>query len=309
MKTLLLVDGNALVHRAYHALPAFKTHKGIPTNAVYGFATMLHRAIEDFKPTHIVVCFDTAAPTFRDELYKEYRTQRPKAEDTLIAQFPLVHELLDEAAIKSVEKDGFEADDLIGILASVLSPKTDRVLIMTGDKDIFQLITDKVSVVTPQIGFAQSKLYNSKEVYEKFGVKPDQVADLKALAGDSSDNYKGVPGIGPKTAAHLLKKFGTLDNLYKNLDKVESEKVKKTLETNKDKAFLSKKLATIVTHDHLSIKLDECTFDGYNEKLRGFFDKLEFRSLQRRFFKEARNPKSSEKKVEKKEEKNQLGLF
>lgn len=306
MNTLLLVDGNALVHRAYHALPDFKTYQGLPTNAVYGFATMLHRAIGDFKPSHIVVCFDTPAPTFRDELFKEYRIQRPQVEDNLIAQFPLIKEFLESAVIKTVEKDGFEADDMIGILATSLAPKTNRVLIMTGDRDIFQLINNKVFVVTPQIGFAQSKLYDAAAVKEKYGVDPAQIADFKALAGDSSDNYKGVPGVGPKTATDLLTQFGSLDNLYKNLNKVKNDKLRTLLKDKKEEAFLSKKLATIVTHDHLSLQLDDCRFAGYNEKLRDFLEKLEFRTLQRRFF--------NEKKVEqvlkdKKEEKDQMGLF
>lgn len=306
MKILLLIDGNALIHRAFHALPDFHTRAGVPTNAVYGFATILHKAITDFKPTHIEVCLDTAAPTFRDKLFVEYRVQRPEINVDLKSQFPLVKEFLEAANIKMMEKDGLEADDILAILKTRFVASCDRIIILTGDRDILQLVDDKTVVVTPQLGYSKAMIYDPGAVEEKFGVKPEQIADLKALAGDQSDNYKGVAGIGPKTAANLVRQFGSVENLYENLDSVESEKTRALLVKYKKDALMAKKLAKLVTHDHLKVTLAELVFSGYNENLKEFFKKMEFNTIANRFFPTA---KKSAIPKPKKEEKKQLGLF
>ncbi len=282
---ILIIDGNALIHRAYHALPDFKSKDGVPTNAVYGFASVLLKVQSDILPTHILVCFDTPEPTFRDELFTEYRTQRPQTDDNLIKQFPMVDAFLDSAGIPYYKKPGFEADDLIAVATKGAREHGMNVVILTGDKDIFQLVTDHVCVLTPAIGFSQGKLYDPDAVTEKFGIPPESIPDYKALAGDPSDNYRGVKGIGPKSAVALLKQFGSVENVYERIDDVTNERVQTLLRTDKEHALLSKKLAMLVdTIDDYEIDIDGSVFNHYNESLRDFFDLYEFRTLEKRFF-------------------------
>src|SRR3989344_2267889 len=179
METLLLIDGNAIMHRAFHALPPFKTKAGLPTNVIYGFFSMLHKSIIGFKPSHVVVCFDTPKPKIRNKLFKEYQSQRPKISDDFIVQIPLVKEALDKAGIVHLEKDGFEADDLIGTIANKYKTNGIRVLILSGDRDIQQLIDDKVFVITPKMGLSNLMIYDANEVQKKMGLKPEKIPELK----------------------------------------------------------------------------------------------------------------------------------
>lgn len=307
MKTLLLVDGHALAYRAYHALPDFKTKKGMPTSALYGFITMLLKTYEDFQPDNIIVCFDTPEATFRKKLFNKYQIQRPEMEEALKSQFPLVKDFLTKASIPYVEAPGYEADDLIGTLAKK-AQKNFFILILTGDRDIVQLVNKKTQVIIPKKGLTEIYIYNEKRAEERFGVKPKQIPDVKALMGDPSDNYKGVPGVGPKTAAALIQKFGSLENLYKNIDRVESKKTKELLIKHKKQAFLGKTLATIVRSVKIDINIESCAFPGYNEKLKQFFKDMEFNSLIKRCFKK-RPDKISGAKEDKKADKEQRGLF
>lgn len=309
MNTILLIDGNGLIHRAFHALPYFQTKDGIATNAVYGFTTMLFKAVEDFRPTHLVVCFDTPAPTFRQEIFKKYQIQRPKVDDKLIAQFPLVREFLQKAHISYFEKDGFEADDLIGTIVSKLRNKDFKIFILTGDKDIIQLVNEKTFVIATQTGLSNFKIYDSQETLKKFKVKPYQIPDLKSLMGDQSDNYKGVEGIGPKTAANLLQRFSTLENLYQNIEKIENKRIKDILLKYKEDALLSKKLAQLDKNVDFDFNIENCQFSGYNEELRDFFLNLEFYSLIKRFFQNKERNVDKDKKQADNSKKNQLGLF
>ncbi|OGK20694.1 hypothetical protein A3C23_05885 [Candidatus Roizmanbacteria bacterium RIFCSPHIGHO2_02_FULL_37_13b] len=306
MSTYLLIDGNALIHRAFHAIPEFKTSNGIPTNAVFGFASMIHKAIYDLRPTHVIVCFDSKGPTFRDKLFSEYRTQRPEIKQELKDQFPLIKEFMLASGIKYIEKTGLEADDLIGILATRIENRDQKCLILSGDKDLMQLVSNKTNMMTPQIGFNKSKLYDASEVRKKMGVKPEQIPLLKALAGDQADNYKGVTGIGPKTAVNLILEFDTLENIYKQINKIKSQKIKQALIDCKDNAFLSERLATIITSNGIKFNLDTAKFAGYNEKLKDFFKNLEIRSLETRFFPKLPEPKKEKKESEKP---NQINLF
>src|SRR3989339_1573657 len=173
MQTLLIIDGNAIMHRAYHALPPFKAKDGTPTNVVYGFLSMLNKVTDDFKPSHLITCFDTPKKTFRNEIFKDYQIQRPKIDDDFIIQIPLVKEALDKSGIERIERDGFEADDLIGTITKIFEKNDFRILILTGDKDIFQLITDKVFVAAPQLGLANIKIFDKTEVEKKLDIKPD----------------------------------------------------------------------------------------------------------------------------------------
>lgn len=306
MNTLLLIDGNGLLHRSFHALPPFRTKEGIPTNAVYGFATMLFKTIADFKPTHIAVCFDTPTPTFRKKIFPEYQIHRPKMKDELKAQFPLVKDLLTSAHLRHFEKEGYEADDLIGTIAQQARSNETRVLILTGDRDLIQLVNNSVLIISPQKGLSQIKLYDVEETKNKFGVAPSQIPDFKALAGDASDNYKGVPGVGPKTAVELIKQFGSVENLYTHIEEVNNQSLKTTLLTHKKNALLSKQLATIIKEVPVDFALGQCRLRNFPEELRDFFLKLEFYSLVKRFFPTGQSQSSLKKQPY---DKQQLGLF
>lgn len=308
MKTLLLIDGNAIMHRAYHALPPFKTRTGIPTGAVFGFFSILHKSIIDFKPEYLAVCFDTPAPTFRKKMFNKYQAQRPKLEDDIITQFPIVREGLDAAHVFHIEKPGFEADDLIGTISHHFDKNGLRVMILSGDRDILQLVNHNILVVTPQIGFSKGKIYNAEDVLAKFGVTPKQIPDYKALAGDQSDNYKGAKGIGPKTAAKLINKFKSVENLYNNIDKLDS-KIQTVLKDNHEDVIMSKKLAVILNEVELDFHIEKTKFAEFNQKLKDFFFKYEIHSLINRLFKTTVvKPPAVVKKSEEKN-KNQMGLF
>lgn len=289
-KKLLIIDGNALIHRAYHAYPSFLSYKGTPTNAVYGFAILLQKAIQNFTPHYVTVCFDTPTRTFRKDLYQGYQIKRPAPEDNLVGQFQLVRDFLKSAHITYYEKPGFEADDLIGTISCHIHNQNLDIYIMTGDKDILQLVNEHVFVITPKRGLDEIKLYSIDEVKKRFELLPDQIPDLKGLMGDSSDNYPGVAGIGPKTAVQLLRQFKTVENIYKNIDEVENKKLKERLVTYKDDALLSKKLATILCDMETDFDLEKTKFSSFNEDAKLFFEELQFKSLILKYF-----PKQSEK--------------
>jgi DNA polymerase-1 len=250
---LILIDGNAILHRAYHALPPLTTKRGEPINAVYGFISMLLRVIQDLRPTHIVVAFDRKEPTFRHKEYEHYQAHRPETDKKLISQFDRAKRVIDAFGIPYYDKAGFEADDVIGTLAKQAEKKLEEIIIVTGDKDILQLVTKKTKVYLPVRGLSDAKLMEAEDVVEKMGVRPDQIDDYKALVGDPSDNYPGVPGIGPKTATKLLAEYETVENVYKNIDKIQENTAKK-LKEGKDLAIISQKLAEIVTN--VPVKLD-----------------------------------------------------
>ena len=294
MQTLLLIDGNAIMHRAYHALPPFKSADGTPTNVVYGYLSMLYKVVADFKPDYLISCFDTPKPTFRNKIFKDYQIQRPEIDADFIVQIPLVKQALDAAGINRIEKDGFEADDLIGTITRIFEINKFRVIILTGDKDIFQLITENVFVASPQLGLANIKIFDRSEVEKKLDVSPNQIIEFKALAGDPSDNYPGASGIGPKTASKLIHQFGTVENIYKNINQVESEKVKEVLKNEKESVYLSKKLATIMTNVDIDLNIEKLKFKNFNKKLIDFLTKYQMNTLTKRIF--------SIKEVEKKED-------
>lgn len=311
MSIFLLVDGHGLMHRAYHALPPFQTKDGIPTNVVFGFFSMIHRVVNDFNPQYLLVFFDTPKPTFRKKIFENYQIQRPKTPDEFKTQIPLVKEGLQKAKIYFLEKEGYEADDLIGTTVNKLSnqPLNNKIMILSGDRDIFQLLTtNNIFIISPQIGFSKNKIYDAEEVKKKFDITPEQIPDFKALAGDPSDNYPGAKGIGPKTAVSLLKKFKNIENILNNLNQVENEKIRKIIDKEKENIILGKKLAKIVKDVPIEIDLEKIKFNGFDPELKDFFLKLEIRSLAERFFNQ---PSSTllKKEEKKKGENNQLGLF
>jgi DNA polymerase I len=254
MNRLLLIDGNAVLHRAYHALPPMRDPDGNIVNAVYGFASMMLKLFGDFKPTYMAVAFDRPAPTFRKKIYKDYQATRPKLDTDLVSQIEKVHDVVRAMQLPIYELDGFEADDLIGTLATRvfvdMKDRVDQVIIVTGDRDILQLVEEgKVYVSMPTKGLSEAKLYGEKETVERMGVKPTQIADLKALMGDQSDNYPGVEGIGPKTAVTILQNFGSVERLYVEITKgntgAMADKLREKLLAAKETALLMHDLATI----------------------------------------------------------------
>ena len=277
-KRLVLVDGNAILHRAYHALPALTTRNGELVNAVYGFSLMLFKIFSELHPEYLAVSFDTAAPNFRHSEFVGYKANRPRMDSELAGQIEKVHQLVAAFNIPIIEVDGYEADDVIATLAKQ-APKIE-VVIVTGDKDLMQLVNDQVKLYMPTRGLSEGQMVGVEEVRVKMGVSPEQIADYKGLVGDQSDNYPGVPGIGPKTATALLEKFGTVEGVYQRLGEIESKTVLDKLALGAESAVLSKKLAKTLTDVPVSLDLKDCVARDYDrEKVRAFFKELGFRSL------------------------------
>ena len=284
MKKLILIDANALVHRAFHALPPLTTGKGELVNAVYGFSSVLLKVLNEMKPDYIAAAFDLAGPTFRHIEYEDYKAKRPKAPDELYEQIPRTKEVLKAFSIPVVEKEGFEADDVIGTLAKKFTKEGVETLIVTGDLDTLQLVSDKIKIYTMKKGLTDTIIYGEKEVENRYGLKPDQMIDYKALRGDPSDNIPGVKGIGEKGATALLKEFETLENLYKNIDKVKSKSIAEKLKTNKQMAFFSKRLATIQQKVPIKVNLKDLDWQkNINiNKVKELFNQLNFQTLLKR---------------------------
>jgi len=300
MNRIVLIDGNSLLHRAYHALPkTLTTSKGEVVNAVYGFARMLLKVVKDLEPAYLAVAFDMKGPTFRHLEYEKYKEKRPEMEPDLVSQLPKVKELLTAFAVPIYEVRGFEGEDVIGTLASQVAeipnskfqiPNKSQItnskfqtetVVVTGDRDVLQLVGEKTKVYAPLKGLSNPVMYDAVEVWKQHGLKPSQIVDYKALRGDPSDNIPGVPGVGEKTAVELLQKYGTLENVYKNLEKL-TEKQRKLLEENKEQAELSKKLATITTNAPVELDLERCKVGDFrSEKARAALKKLQFKSLVR----------------------------
>lgn len=313
MKRLVIIDGNAILHRAYHALPPLTNKKGEPTNALYGFSSMLLRVIADLKPEYLVVAFDTPEPTFRNKLFKDYQAKRPETEDNLIYQIGKVHQLTEDLGIVSFALPGFEADDVIGTLSKQAKKHDLETVIVTGDRDMLQLVDEKTKIYMPVKGLSESKMYDTREVEEKYGLLPSQITDLKALTGDSADNYPGVSGIGPKTATYLLENFQTLDRVYETIKKRPlpikiSDKVLNALVNGYEQALLCKKLATIVRDAGVDLDLEKAKWHADNSKIEQVLGDLGFKSLVKRV---GNNNKqiTNNKKQGKTRDNNQLGLF
>jgi len=279
---LVLFDAHALIHRAFHAIPALSLKTGEPTGAVFGFASMLLKSLSDLKPTHVAVCFDSAGPTFRHELYEEYKAHRPKAPDELISQFATVRELVSTFNIPSFELAGYEADDLLGTLSRQAEEREIDTIIVTSDTDTLQLVAPHVRVMMPRQGrsFNDTIIYDETAVEERYSLAPEQIADLKGLEGDPSDNIKGVPGVGEKTATRLISQFGSVEGIYENLDEVSPPRIQQKLAENREAAFLSKDLTTIATDAPIQLDMDACLLHSYSRQdVVELFHKLEFNSL------------------------------
>ncbi len=276
---ILLLDSNALIHRSFHAIPPLTTPKGEQVNAVYGFANALLKAIKDEKPDYVVACFDVGKDTFRNKIFDGYKAHRKETDHALTLQIPRVKEIVEVLNIPLFAQKGVEADDLVGSLAHIANQKGIEAVIVTGDNDALQLVGDMVSVYSLRRGVTDTLTYDRKAVKEKVGVFPEQIIDYKALAGDSSDNIPGAPGIGPKTACELLEKYKTLDGIYQHLDELK-ERPQNILRDNKKQVLMSKELAEIKKDLKIDLDLKEADVKNFDfSKVVGLFHELDFKSL------------------------------
>ena len=296
IKKLLLIDGNSLFHRAYHAIPPLTSKSGEMVNAVFGFSNMLIKALNEVSPRYVACAFDTAAPTFRHIEFEKYKAQRPAPPPDLYPQLPIVKTVLDAFGIKYFEKEGFEADDLIATLATQVLRQTTKakrlkpnkaldvsrlslsIVILSGDRDVLQLVDGSIKVQAPGWNLKETTLYGAREVREKYGLEPHQMVDYKSLTGDPSDNVPGIAGIGPKTASQLLGKYHTLENLFKHIKDV-PESVRQKLENGRGVALAAKKLVELDRDVAISFQLLELGFKPDWEKVRNEFEELGFKSI------------------------------
>ena len=290
-KRLIIIDSNAVIHRAFHALPPLTTKKGELVNAIYGFLLVFFKAIREFKPDFVVATFDFPAPTFRHEKYKLYKATRKKAPQELYDQIPKIKEVLESFNIQIFEKQGFEADDLIGTISNA-APKKQilpeiETIILTGDLDALQLVDKNTKVYALRKGLKDTVLYDKEKVKEKYdGLIPEDLVDYKGLRGDPSDNIPGVPGVGEKTAIFLIKEFGTLENLYEELEQNSEkagkikESLRKKLLDYKEQAFISQMLAEINKNVPIEFDLEKCRWPDYNkDRVIQLFKNYEFQTL------------------------------
>ncbi|MBU1137027.1 hypothetical protein KKD72_01520 [Patescibacteria group bacterium] len=287
MKKLIILDGNALIHRAYHALPPFKTKKGQLVNAVYGFISVLFRVIKEIKPDYLAATFDLTGPTFRDLEYDQYKAKRVKAPQELYDQIPLVKEFVKALNVPIYEKSGFEADDAIGAIIWQAASRKPPVksIIITGDLDTLQLIDKNTEVYNLKKGVNHVAVYDIEAVKKRYGLRPNQIVDFKALKGDPSDNIPGVQGVGEKTAVELIKKFGSLEKLYAGLSKSSlNPKLKARLLEYKKDAFFSYRLASIRKDVPIKFSFKDAKWGDYDkDKVIEFLEKMGFKSLIKRF--------------------------
>ncbi len=309
MNKILLVDGNAVLHRAYHALPDWRNRNGEATAGVYGFLSMLLGAIEQLKPSHLAIVFDTPAPTFRHNMYVGYQSNREKdrqISEDIWGQVEKLKIVFEKLGVPVYTLPGFEADDVIGTISQEISNSNDQtdVVIITRDRDLMQLVDEHTFLFMPQRGLSDNVLVDEAKVIEKLGVHPNQVIDFKALVGDSSDNYPGVTGIGPKTAIHLLAEYDSFENVYKQItnnqdlitNQIPKSQIMKLMQ-GYEGGRLSKELATIRRDAPITFNVENCTLP-IKQKFTDVFRELNYRSLASR---------SSGVKEEK--NKNQVGLF
>ena len=307
-KKLILIDGNALMHRAYHALPPLTTKKGEVVNAVYGFTSVLLKVIKELRPDYMICTFDVAGGTFRDKIYSEYKAGRKKPDQEFYDQIPKIKEIVKILNIPIVEKKGFEADDVIGTLSKQANNELRienyelRTTIVTGDLDALQLVDKNIEVYTLRKGIKDTVVYDEKAVQERYGLNPGQIIDFKGLRGDPSDNIPGVKGIGEKGASTLLKDFGSIEKLYEAIEKDKTgemikPRIKEKLIAQKKEALMSKKLATIKCDMNIKLDLKNCVWGDYDKgKLNNLFKELEFYSLISRV-NEASNNKNKESEM------------
>lgn len=306
MPKLLLLDTFNFLHRAYHALPlTFRDSNGEPTNALYGVTSMLINMLSQVKPDYIAAALDGEKPTFRVEDFTAYKAHRKPMEDTLASQIPKTFNMLEAFGVKQVLVDGYEADDVIATLALECAKKVD-VIIASNDRDLWQLAGKNIMLVVPDKKSGLEWL-GKEEVNKRMGFPPEKIADYKGLRGDPSDNIPGVFGVGEKTAVKLIEQFGSVEEIYKNIDKVSPESLKKKLEENYEQALMSKKLATLIEDVPTQVTLNEIKYTGFDkEKVLTELSKYNFKSLIKRL---GLSPEEGADKSAQTPDENQLGLF
>ncbi|HYM82895.1 MAG TPA: 5'-3' exonuclease H3TH domain-containing protein, partial [Candidatus Dormibacteraeota bacterium] len=280
MDRLMLLDGNGLIYRGYFALPPLTTSKGELVNAVFGFCSIVLRGIQDIRPDYVAVAFDLGRPTFRHERFAEYKATRQRMPDDLRDQFPKVREVVKALRIPVYEREGYEADDVIGTLTLQAEARALDTTIVTGDLDMLQLVTDHTRLMTTRSGVQNTVIYDPARIAERYGLRPDQMVDFKALKGDSTDNIPGVPGVGDKTASALISTWGTLDDLFEHVDEVKPEKLRVPLAEAKDRVLESRELMRIVRDVPVELDLEAARLDDYDrETVIRLFREYEFRTL------------------------------
>lgn len=286
MKKLVLIDGHSMLNRAFYGVPDLTNSAGLHTNAIYGFLNILFKILEEEKPDYLTVAFDVHAPTFRHEIYKEYKGTRKPMPQELREQVPVIKEVLNAMGIKMVEQAGLEADDILGTLAKRAQEEGMEVSLVSGDRDLLQIASHKIKIRIPKTKGGKTEIedYYAKDVEEKYQVTPQQFIELKALMGDTADNIPGVPKIGEKTATELMTEYGSLENIYANVEKISKKSIRESLKEHKDLADLSKVLATIRTDSPVELDYEEAKIrDFYTEDAYKIFKKLEFKNLLSKF--------------------------
>ncbi len=286
---ILLIDGHSILNRAFYGLPDLTNAEGLHTGAVYGFLNILFRILEEEKPDYLTVAFDLHAPTFRHKIYEQYKGTRKAMPEELRQQVPLIKEMLTAMGVNMMMMEGYEADDLLGTMARKCEEQDMDVTILSGDRDLLQLATDKVLIRLPKTTRGKTTIedYHTQQVIDKYQVTPPQIIELKALMGDTADNIPGIPGVGEKTATKMIVQFGTIENAYAHLEEVKPNKAKESLRENYDKAQLSKTLATIDTKSPIDFSLDKAKLDNmYTKEAYELCKKLEFKNLLNRFDKD-----------------------
>ncbi len=276
-KKLFIIDGMALIYRAFHAIPpTLQNSKGLHTNAIYGFIQSIRKILKDFSPPYLAVAFDVKGPTLRHVMYEDYKAERPPMPDILIPQIPYTKKLLRAFHIEVLEKESFEADDIIAAVVNLASVNGLKSYIISGDKDLYQLVGEDTVI----LDYLKKKEYGPDDVEKKFGVTPDRIKELMGLSGDSSDNIPNVPGVGVKTAAKLIKEYGTLENLFEHIEDIPGEKLKVNLLKHKDQTFLSRDLATLRTDVPINLEIENFKLGSPDyKKLAELFKELEFEKM------------------------------
>jgi DNA polymerase-1 len=277
-----LIDGSSYIFRAFFALPPLTNSSGLPTQATYGFTTMTLKFLKDFRPQYMAVALDAGRETFRNQIFQDYKANRPEAPPDLIPQFPYIRKVLEALNVAVLELQGFEADDLIATLSKYFSGKGAKVVIVSGDKDLMQLVAEEVKLLDS----AKGRWIGIEEVRQKFGVEPEKVVEVMGLMGDPVDNIPGVRGIGEKTAIALIQRYHSLENLFEHLDELEksglrgASRIRRALMEGKERAFLSRDLATVRSNVPIRLELEQLRYRGcHKEKLRELFTELEFTQL------------------------------
>lgn len=269
MEKLVLIDGHSILNRAFYGVPDLTNSAGLHTNAVYGFLNILFKILEEEAPDYLTVAFDVHAPTFRHEIYKEYKGTRKPMPEELREQVPALKEVLGAMGVKMMELAGFEADDILGTLAKRAEKEGKEVCLVSGDRDLLQIASDIIKIRIPKTKGGKTEIedYYAKDVEEKYKVTPIQFIDLKALMGDTADNIPGVPKVGEKTAAELMTRFGSLENIYAHIDEVKKNAIRESLKNNEEQAYLSRTLATINVDSPLEYSFEDArVHDFYTQE-------------------------------------------